>query len=94
MISYALATVPAASPPFKLQALALRRVYENRRGLSASGDSPFAGLVAQDVRREAGREMWEWWLPSTHRRAGPWPSGRYNDPAKLGGLEGPWMASG
>ena len=39
-LSYASATVLAASPSLELQALVLRRVYEDRRSRSSSGDSP------------------------------------------------------
>ena len=54
-VSYAAATVLAASPPFELQALALRRVYEHRRALAGDGGAWV------DVREEARLETWERW---------------------------------
>ena len=60
-VSYATATVLAASLPFELQALALRRVYEHRRALVSDGRvTPAASAV--DVREEAKLETWERWL--------------------------------
>lgn len=56
-ISYASASVLAMSPPIELQALALRLVYENLRGLGSDRDSSPTGQVARDVRREARREV-------------------------------------
>ncbi|XP_043604803.1 uncharacterized protein LOC122577541 [Bombus pyrosoma] len=60
-ISCASATVLAASLPFELRALALRRVYEHRRGLGSDGRTaaPFASWSALDVREEAKLETWE-----------------------------------
>ena len=59
-VSYATATVLAASLPFELQALALRRVYEHRRALVSDGRvTPAASAV--DVREEAKLETWERW---------------------------------
>nr|XP_033204522.1 uncharacterized protein LOC117165170 [Bombus vancouverensis nearcticus] len=53
--SYASATVLAASPPFELQALALRRVYERLRGSSSDGP------LSPNIREEAKLEIWERW---------------------------------
>ena len=59
-ISYASASVLAASPPYELQALALRRVYEYLRDLDSDGLTPsIASRSAQDVRTEANLETWE-----------------------------------
>jgi hypothetical protein len=59
-MSYTLATVLAASPPFELQALALRRVYEHR-ALRLGGRAttpPPDSRSTPDVREE---ETWEQW---------------------------------
>ncbi|XP_050585090.1 uncharacterized protein LOC126919652 [Bombus affinis] len=53
-ISYASATVLAASPPFELQALAFRRVYHQLQGLCSGGDTPSAGQSIHDVRERPG----------------------------------------
>ena len=59
-VSYATATVLAASPPFELQALALRRVYEHRRAATLDRRAtPTAPTV--DVREETRLEAWERW---------------------------------
>ena len=55
-ISYSSASVLAASPPYELEALALRRVYEQLRGLGSVGLTPSAGRPAQGVRLEANLE--------------------------------------
>ena len=49
-ISYASATVLAISPPFELQALALRRVYHQLQDLCSGGDTSSAVQSARDVR--------------------------------------------
>ena len=62
IISYASASVLAASPPYELQALALRRLYEHLRDLGSDGLTPYiASRSAQDVRTEANLETWERW---------------------------------
>ena len=53
-ISYATATVLAASPPFELQALAFGRVYHQLQGLCSDGDTPSAGQSIHDVRGRPG----------------------------------------
>ena len=60
-ISYASVSVLAASPPYELQAPALRRVYEHLRSLGSGGLTPSAGRPSQDVRMEAKLETWERW---------------------------------
>jgi hypothetical protein len=58
------ASVLAASPPFELQALALRQVYDRLRD-PGSGDGETqptnCDRPIQDVRREAKRRLWERW---------------------------------
>jgi hypothetical protein len=60
-VSYASATVLAASPPFDLQAQALRRVYHHCRGLYSDEDTASVGRSARDVREEARLETWKRW---------------------------------
>ena len=61
IISHASASVLAASPPFELQALALRRVYHHLRGLCSGRDTPSTNQSFRDVREEARLETWEGW---------------------------------
>lgn len=51
-VSYASVPVLAASPSICCRPW---------RGLGSSGDTSPGGQVARDVRREARREVWEWW---------------------------------
>lgn len=64
-VSYASATVLAASPPFELQALALRRVYEHLRGPSSDRRStstpPSNSQTVRNIREETKSEIWERW---------------------------------
>jgi hypothetical protein len=63
-ISHASASVLAASPPFELQALALKQVYDHLRypGSDDGETQPTnCDLLVQDVRREAKRRLWERW---------------------------------
>jgi hypothetical protein len=63
-ISHASASVLAASPPFKLQALALQQVYDHLRDLGSGdgGTQPTnCDRPVHDVRREAKRRIWERW---------------------------------
>ncbi|XP_033317919.1 uncharacterized protein LOC117215638 [Bombus bifarius] len=60
-ISHASASALAASPPFELQALVLRRVYHHLRGLCSGSDTLSAGQSVRDVREEARLETWERW---------------------------------
>jgi hypothetical protein len=53
--------VLAASPPFELQALALRQMYHHYRGLCSDGDATSGGRSAREVRVEARLETWERW---------------------------------
>jgi hypothetical protein len=60
--SHASASVLAASPQFKLQALALQQVYDHLRDLGSGegGTQPTnCDRPVQDVRREAKRRTWE-----------------------------------
>jgi hypothetical protein len=58
--SYASATVLAASPPYELQALALRRVYDHLRARRLPDDED-DGRATLDFRDEAKKETWERW---------------------------------
>jgi hypothetical protein len=63
-ISHASASVPAASPPFEQQALALQQVYDHLRD-PGSGDGETqptnCDRPVQAVWREAKRRLWERW---------------------------------
>ncbi|XP_068980994.1 uncharacterized protein [Bombus flavifrons] len=82
-ISHASASALVASPPFELQALALRRVYNHLQDLCSGGDTPSADQSVRDVREEARLETWERW-----RRGYDTPSSkRWSGPTELGGLK-------
>lgn len=53
MISYTSVSVLVVSSPFEFQALVLRRVYKNLRGLGSGGDSSPDRQAARDARGEA-----------------------------------------
>jgi hypothetical protein len=60
-ISYESATVLAASAPFELWALELRRVCEYLRAPPSTTTTPPDGLSASNVREEAELEIWKRW---------------------------------